>query len=80
MYEALVAGIELCYMAEADSVKAYSDSQLVVDQLNRDYEIKNNTTVAYIHQVQKATGLLKHFSITHTPQSENRQASPIQIG
>lgn len=46
-YEALLSGIELCYIAGADFVKAYSDSQLVVIQLNREYETKNETMVAY---------------------------------
>ena len=46
-YEALIAGIELCYMARADLVKVYSDSQLVVSMLNGDYKVKDNIMVAY---------------------------------
>ena len=37
-YEALVAGIELCYTAGADHIQTFSDSQLVVSQLNEAYE------------------------------------------
>ena len=29
-YEALISGIELCYMEGADSIRTYSDSQLAV--------------------------------------------------
>jgi len=47
-YEALIAGIELCCTTGADSVKACSDSQLVVSQLNGEYELKDSTMVAYV--------------------------------
>ena len=32
---------------------------------------------AYVHRMCEATGLLKHFSITHIPRSENRQADAL---
>ena len=44
-YEALIAGIELCYAMGADVVRAFSDSQLVVSQLNGEYEKKDDTMV-----------------------------------
>jgi len=34
-YEALITSVELYYNAEADEVRAFSNSQLVVSQLNR---------------------------------------------
>jgi len=69
--EALVTGIELCYTAKTDCVQAFSDSQLVVSQLNGVYEVKDNVMAAYIQRVREATKLLKYFSITHIPRSEN---------
>jgi len=50
-YEALIAGVELCYTAGADSVRAFSDSQLLVSQLNGEYEIKYDTITAYVRRV-----------------------------
>ena len=76
-YEALVAGIELCYTVGADYVQAFSDSQLVVSQLNRSYEVKDEVMVAYVRRVREATKLLKHFSIALIPRSENRQADAL---
>ena len=49
------------------------DSQLVVSQLNGEYEVKDDTMVAYVQRVREATMLLMHFPITHIPWSENRQ-------
>jgi len=34
-YEALIARVELCYTAGADSIQAFSDSQLVVNHSMR---------------------------------------------
>jgi len=66
-YEALIAGVELCYTTGADSVQAFFDSQLVVIQLNCAYEAKDDTKAAYVRQVGEVTKLLKHFAITHIP-------------
>jgi len=44
-YEALIAGVELFYTPGVDSVRAFSDSQLVVSQLNGEYEKKDDTMV-----------------------------------
>ena len=46
--EVLIAGIELCYTAGTDLVKAYLNSQLVVSQLSWDYEVKDNIMAAYV--------------------------------
>ena len=46
-YKALILGIKLCYTARANSIKAYSGSQLVVSQLNGEHEVKDNTMAAY---------------------------------
>ena len=70
-YEALIAGIELCYTARADSVQAFSDSQLVVSWLNGAYEANDDTMAAYIRRVWEATKLLRHFVIAHIPHSGN---------
>ena len=69
----LIASMELSYTAGADSVRAFSDSQLVVSQINGEYEAKDETMVSCIQRVREASRLLKHFSIMHIPRSQNRQ-------
>jgi len=72
-YEALVVGLELCYTAGADHVQAFSNSQLVVSQLNGTYEVKDEIMAMYVRRVREATGLLKDFSIMHISCSKNRR-------
>jgi len=60
-YEALIAGIELCYMSDVTSVKSYSNSQLVVSQLNGEYETKDGTMVAYVSECVKLLAYQNNF-------------------
>ena len=50
-YEALIAGVELCCITGANLVRAFSNTQLVVSQHNGEYEVKDDTMVAYIRWV-----------------------------
>ena len=60
-----------------DSVQDFSNSQLVISQLNDAYESKDDTMAAYVRRVREATKLLKYFAITYIPRSENRQADAL---
>ena len=68
-YKAQIAKIELCYTTGADLVQAFSDSQLIVSQLNGEHEMKDDTMAAYVLWAREATRLLKHFSITYISRS-----------
>jgi len=70
-YEALVAGLELCQSSGVDVVWAYSNSQLVVNHLNEEYKIKDDTMVAYVYRVREAAAPLSSFDIIHIPRSKN---------
>jgi len=47
-YKALLMGIKLYYTAGADCIQTFSDSQLVVRQLNGTYEVKDEVLAAYV--------------------------------
>ena len=73
-YKALIASTELCYMAGANLMQAYSDYQLALSQLNGEHEANDNTVAAYVHRVSEATSQLRNFEIIHILWSKNRQA------
>ena len=54
-YEVQIDGIELCYTTNANFIKSCLDSQLVVNQLNGEYETMDGTMTAYIYRVREAT-------------------------
>ena len=59
-YEALIAGLCLAKELQAHSIQIYSDSQLVVNQVNNIYLARRNRMAAYL---EKPKGLMETFPI-----------------
>ena len=73
-YEALVVGLDLAKAARATDVVLYCDSQVVMSQVNGNYECKGEWMNKYLEQMKKRTNDLqvKFFQI---PREENKQAN-----
>ena len=69
-YEALLAGIRMCKAAGATRLEAVSDSQLVVSQVNGQYEARETAMIKYLQT-------LEEFSLSHVPRAENNQADAL---
>ena len=52
-YEELVVGLDLARTAGATSIVIYCDSQVITNQINRDYECKGERMKLYLDQVKK---------------------------
>ena len=59
-YEALIAGLRLAKELQARNIQIYSDSQLVVNQVNDIYLAGRDRMAAYL---EKAKGLMETFPI-----------------
>jgi len=70
-YEALIAGLRLAQGVGADEVIAYSDSQLVVNQFNGDYEAKDSRMETYLEVVRDLAKIFKKFELIRIPRGEN---------
>lgn len=55
--------MELVKEARAKNLVAYSDSQLVVEQMNENYKAKKLSMVKYLGKVRHLKELLKGFKI-----------------
>ena len=76
-YEAVIAGLNLAHSLEVDQLEVYSDSQLVVRQIEDTYEAKSEMMVLYL---QKVCDLLKKFvlvQIKHVPRTKNSRADAL---
>ena len=76
-YEAVIAGLNLDHSLEVDQLEVYSDSQLVVRQIEDTYEAKSERMILYL---QKVRDLLKKFvqvQIRHVPRAENSRADAL---
>ena len=68
-YEAVIAGLNLAHSLEVDQLEVYSDSQLVVRQIEDTYEAKSERMILYL---QKVRDLLKKFvfiQVKHVPRT-----------
>ena len=57
-YEAVIAGLNFAHSLEVNQLEVYSDSQLVVRQIEDTYEAKTETIILYL---QKVSDLLEKF-------------------
>ncbi len=73
-YTALLEGLKRIKTLGINKVKVFSDSELMVKQINGDYSIKNNVLQKLYNQVMSITKGLKSFSVEHIPRSQNIEA------
>ena len=76
-YEAVIAGLNLTHSLEVDQLEVYSDSQLVVRQIEDTYEAKSGRMILYLRKVRD---LLKKFvlvQVKHVPKAENSRADAL---
>ena len=76
-YEVVIAGLNLAHSLEVDQLEVYSDSQLVVRQIEDTYEAKSERMILYL---QKVRDLLKKFvlvQVRHVPKEENSRADAL---
>ncbi|XP_020205587.1 uncharacterized protein LOC109790774 [Cajanus cajan] len=70
-YEALLAGLCLVSDLGVARVKCWSDSQVVTEQINDTFQIKEPTLLRYFHAFQKLKSTFKEVHIYHTPRELN---------
>ena len=76
-YEAVIAGLNLTHSLKVNQLEVYSDSQLVVRQIEDTYEAKSERMILYLRKVRD---LLKKFvlvQVKHVPRAENSRANAL---
>ena len=73
-YQAIIAALEKAISLGASHVKLYTDSELVVKQINGRYKVKKAVLRTHYQKVIQLTGSLDGFMIAHIPREQNREA------
>ena len=60
-----------------DSLRAFSDSQLIVGQVKGEFEVRDPTMAKYLQKVKDLVARLRYFKISHIPRSENARADAL---
>jgi len=76
-YEALLKGLELAMSSEAESILVQGDSQLVIGQVNRTYEVKEGRMKKYFNKVRCLVKKFKEASFIQIPREENMEVDAL---
>lgn len=75
--EALILCLNICYEAGARTLSVFSDFQLLVGQVNREFKAKDDSMKMYMIKVKYFVAKFDKFSLTHVPRSANSQADSL---
>ena len=75
--EVILAGIELATTGLADRLLIRSDSQLVVGQVNEEYESRDPRMEKYVPLVKQRLGILEAWKLEHIPKDCNEKADAL---
>ena len=70
-YEALMMGMTMVQRMGGKAVEMFSDSRLVVDQVNEELEATDERMQGYLGQVRRLQAGFESFSLLHVPRSGN---------
>ncbi|KAL5573490.1 hypothetical protein UlMin_023087 [Ulmus minor] len=73
-YEALLSGLRLAKKVSARHLTIYSDSQLVVSQVNSEFQAKGEKMASYLEKSKEAMNQFDMVSIIQVPRAENTNA------
>ncbi|XP_043699958.1 uncharacterized protein LOC122650622 [Telopea speciosissima] len=76
-YEALIGGLQITKAVQVRNLAVRADSQLVVNQVNRDYEAKDDRMAAYLKEVKQLLSLFESFEIIRVPCCKNEKADAL---
>ncbi|KAL5546806.1 hypothetical protein UlMin_006493 [Ulmus minor] len=76
-YEALLAGLRLAKEVSARHLLIYSDSQLIVNQVNSEYQAKGEKMASYLEKAKELLGQFDIVTITQIPRNENTNADAL---
>ncbi|XP_034225475.1 uncharacterized protein LOC117635208 [Prunus dulcis] len=76
-YEALLAGLRLAKEMDAKQIQIFSDSQLVVHQVNQDFTAKDASMTAYLQHARHLLTTFHAHSIKQVSRSKNSHADAL---
>ena len=78
-YEALLMGMAMTQRMGGKSIKVFSDSRLVVDQVKGEFEVKDERIQGYLSQVKCLQSEFDSFDLLHIPRNGNAHADSLTI-
>ncbi|XP_021733078.1 uncharacterized protein LOC110699873 [Chenopodium quinoa] len=76
-YEAVILGLNLCQFMKIKFVQVCSDSQLIVGQMTKEFEVKEENMKAYFEKAKSLARSFDNFEIGHIPRLENQHGDAL---
>ena len=76
-YEAILAGLELAAALSAHRLLIQSDSQLVVGQVNEEFESRDPRMAKYVSRVKQRLNSFPVWKLEHVPMDSNEKANAL---
>lgn len=73
-YSALLIGLKWAIDNKCNNVTMYSDSQLVVKQINKEYKVRNKELISLYNHAQQYIDNIDQFQIHHIKRDKNKRA------
>ncbi|XP_070019951.1 uncharacterized protein [Nicotiana sylvestris] len=70
-YEAMIAGLELAKSLGAEIVEEKCDSLLVVNQVNKSFEVREDRMQRYLDKIQITLRRFKEWTLARIPREKN---------
>ena len=75
----MIAGLELALAVGANILLIQSDSQLVVGQVNAEFESREPRMVKYASLVKRKLSTLTTWKLEHVPRDSNERADALAV-
>ena len=76
-YETILAGLELAAAVSADRLLIRSDSQLVVGQVNEEFNSRDPRMEKYVSRVKQRLNYFSDWKLEHVPRGSNEKADAL---
>lgn len=76
-YKALIAGLELALESQVRELTVHVDSELVAQQVQGNWKIKNERLRALAARAQGLAAKFESFAIVHVPRAQNARADAL---
>ena len=78
-YEAIIAGIDLAIFISSEKIIIRSDSQLVIGQVNGEYETRDQRMTKYVSLVNLRLGNLVAWQLEYVSRDSNEKADALVV-
>ena len=76
-YEAMIAGLGLAKEMGAKRINVFSDSQLVVNQMQGSYQARDSKMTAYLEKTKELQSTFDEFTVSQVPRENNSHADAL---